>query len=329
MSTGDLFWIYTKYSEKSIESILSSFDPVEILLLEDEKELKFSSLPVQFLTKGLKNIKYCEELIKDFFKVSDMHSLGLEENVAAMCAVAMVLYYIQDTQLMEPAHIKKPKRRNLNSSMVLDRATIKNLELVASSYTGLVSGSLFSVIDGTSTQMGKRMLYSWVLNPLIDKKDIDERLDIVELFFNNREALSKTKELLSNVNDISRIAGKIGLRRANGRELKGLQISLENISKLRTILLEIPEILKELDKYDSLLNEVIKKIDDCIVDAPPLTLLEGGIIKSSYNSEIKELRELSGDSKGWIKEFEEKEKKVQGLIVLKLDLIKCLAIILK
>jgi len=318
MSTGDLFWIYTKYSEKSIESILSSFDPVEILLLEDEKELEFSSLPVQFLTKGLKNIKYCEELIKDFFKVSDMHSLGLEENVAAMCAVAMVLYYIQDTQLMEPAHIKKPKRRNLNSSMVLDRATIKNLELVASSYTGLVSGSLFSVIDGTSTQMGKRMLYSWVLNPLIDKKDIDGRLDIVELFFNNREALSKTKELLSNVNDISRIAGKIGLRRANGRELKGLQISLENISKLRTILLEIPEILKELDKYDSLLNEVIKKIDDCIVDAPPLTLLEGGIIKSSYNSEIKELRELSGDSKGWIKEFEEKEKKSTGISSLKI-----------
>jgi len=230
----------------------------------------------------------------------------------------MVLYYIQDTQLMEPAHIKKPKRRNLNSSMVLDRATIKNLELVASSYTGLVSGSLFSVIDGTSTQMGKRMLYSWVLNPLIDKKDIDGRLDIVELFFNNREALSKTKELLSNVNDISRIAGKIGLRRANGRELKGLQISLENISKLRTILLEIPEILKELDKYDSLLNEVIKKIDDCIVDAPPLTLLEGGIIKSSYNSEIKELRELSGDSKGWIKEFEEKEKKSTGISSLKI-----------
>jgi DNA mismatch repair protein MutS len=318
MSTGDLFWIYTKYSEKSIESILSSFDPVEILLLEDEKELKFSSLPVQFLTKGLKNIKYCEELIKDFFKVSDMHSLGLEDNVAAMCAVAMVLYYIQDTQLMEPAHIKKPKRKNLNSTMVLDRATIKNLELVASSYTGLVSGSLFSVIDGTSTQMGKRMLYSWVLNPLIDKKDIDGRLDIVELFFNNREALSKTKELLSNVNDISRIAGKIGLRRANGRELKGLQISLENISKLRTILLEIPEILKELDKYDSLLNEVIKKIDDCIVDAPPLTLLEGGIIKSSYNSEIKELRELSGDSKGWIKEFEEKEKKSTGISSLKI-----------
>ncbi|HNR28799.1 MAG TPA: DNA mismatch repair protein MutS, partial [Candidatus Dojkabacteria bacterium] len=199
-----------------------------------------------------------------------------------------------------------------------DRATIKNLELVASSYTGLVSGSLFSVIDGTSTQMGKRMLYSWVLNPLIDKKDIDGRLDIVELFFNNREALSKTKELLSNVNDISRIAGKIGLRRANGRELKGLQISLENISKLRTILLEIPEILKELDKYDSLLNEVIKKIDDCIVDAPPLTLLEGGIIKSSYNSEIKELRELSGDSKGWIKEFEEKEKKSTGISSLKI-----------
>lgn len=318
ISTGDLFWIYTKYSEKNIESILSSFDPVEVLLLEDEKELNFSSLPVQFLTKGLKNIKYCEELIKDFFKISNIHSLDLNEKDAAVCAVAMVLFHIQDTQFMEPLHIKKPKRRTLGSNMILDRATIKNLELVASSYTGLVLGSLFSIIDGSSTQMGRRMLYSWILNPLIDKEEIDKRLNTVNLFFNNREVLSKSKELLSNVNDISRITGKIGLKRANGRDLKGLQISLENISKLKSVLSVIPEISKELDKYDSLLNEVIERIDECIVDSPPATLLEGGIIKSSYNSEIKELRELSGDSKGWIKEFEEKEKRSTGINSLKI-----------
>lgn len=318
ISTGDLFWIYTKYNEKNIESILSSFDPVEVLLLEDEKELNFSSLPVQFLTKGLKNIKYCEELIKDFFKISNIHSFDLNEKDAAVCAVAMVIFHIQDTQLMDPLHIKKPKRRTLGSNMILDKATVKNLELVASSYTGSVSSALFSIIDGSSTQMGRRMLYSWILNPLIDKEEIDKRLNTVDLFFNNREVLSKSKELLSNVNDISRIIGKIGLKRANGRDLKGLQISLENISKLRSVLSVIPEISKEFDKYDSLLSEIIGKIDECIVDSPPSTLLEGGIIKSSYNSEIKELRELSGDSKGWIKEFEEKEKRSTGINSLKI-----------
>lgn len=318
ISTGELIWIYTKYNSKNVESILSSFDPVEILLLENEKELQFSTIPVQFLSKGLSNTKYCEEILKEFFKVSNIQSLGLEDKIAALCSISMILKHIQDTQLMEPSHIKKPQRKNLTSTMILDRATIRNLELVSNSYTGEIKGSLFSVIDNTSTQMGKRLLYSWILNPLIEKKEIDKRLDIVELLFNNREVLLESKEILSDVSDIGRIIGKIGLGRANGRDIKALQISLENISKLRNTLSTIPDISKELDIYGKLLNDLIGRIDKCIVDSPPPTLLEGGVIKSSYNKEIAQLRELTGDSKGWIKDFEEDEKKSTGINSLKI-----------
>jgi len=318
ISTGETTWIYTKYSKKNIESILASFDPMEILLLENEKELQFPTIPVQFLSKGLGNIQYAQEILKEFFNISDTKSLGLEDEASAICSIAMILEHIRDTQLMIPSHIKKPRRKNLTSNMILDRATIRNLELVTNSYTGEIQGSLFGVIDSTSTQMGKRLLYSWILNPLIEKKGIDERIDIVDLFFRNKDILFESKEILSDVSDIARIVGKIGLLRANGRDIKALQISLENISKLRNTLSTIPEMSKELEKYAQFLERLIERIDICIVDSPPPTILEGGIIKSSYNKEIEQLRALTGDSKGWIKEFEENEKKSTGIGSLKI-----------
>ena len=318
ISTGELIWIQSKYLPKNIESIISSFDPSEILLLESEKDITFPTLPVQFLGKGLQNIKYSEEVIKEFFKISNIESLGLESKEASICAVSMILKHIQETQLMEPKHIKKPRRRNLNSNMILDRATIKNLELVNSSYSNDIHNSLYSIIDFTSTQMGKRLLYSWILNPLIVKKDIEERLNMVEIFLSDRGVLDGTREILSQVSDIERIVGKIGLGRANGRDLKGLQISLEQISKLRKVLSPIPQLVKILDEYHTLLVDLPSEIDKCIVDSPPTSLTEGGIIKSSYNEKVKELRELSGDSKSWIKEFEEGEKRDTGITTLKI-----------
>ncbi len=198
ISTGELVWIKSKYTIKNIEGVISSFDPSEILLLENEKDITFPTLPVQFLSKAVQNIKYAEELIKEFFSISNIESLGLENEDSSICALSMILKHIQETQLMEPTHIKKPARRNLNSNMILDRATIRNLELVNNSYGNGIQSSLFSVIDYTSTQMGKRLLYSWILNPLIEKKKIDERLNIVEMFLSDTDVLNSTKEILSH-----------------------------------------------------------------------------------------------------------------------------------
>ncbi|KKP43524.1 MAG: mismatch repair protein MutS, DNA mismatch repair protein MutS protein, partial [candidate division WS6 bacterium GW2011_GWC1_33_20] len=147
---------------------------------------------------------------------------------------------------------------------------------------------------------------------------IEERTNIVDIFFNNGEELSQCMEILSKVSDIERIVGKIGLRRVNGRDIKALQISLENIKSLREVFTKIPELLKILDGYDNLLTTLIESIDNCIVDSPPPSITEGGIIKGSYNSEVKELRELSGDSKSWIKEFEESEKRSTNINSLKI-----------
>ncbi|MGI6423534.1 MAG: DNA mismatch repair protein MutS [Candidatus Dojkabacteria bacterium] len=318
ISTGEFIWMEEIYTKKNIDSVLSSYEPVEILLLENEKELIFPTLPVQFLPKSLQNKRYSAEKIKEFFEIKNLDSLGLkDENVATSC-IAMILEYIEDTQLMNPKHIVKPKRESLSGKMILDSATIRNLELVSSAYHSNIEGSLFSVIDYTSTLMGRRLLYSWILNPLISKKEIEERSNIVELLFSKADILDSLRENLSNINDIERIVGKIGLNRVNGRDLKALQVSLEHISKLKENIKDIEVVFNRLEPFNTLLEKLVKRIDECVVEMPPTSITEGGVIKSSYNSEVKELRQLTGDSKGWIKEFEESEKSKTGIPSLKI-----------
>ncbi len=316
--TGEVFSISLSFSKESIENILSSFDPSEILLIEDEKELQFPTIPIQFLSKGLKNIKYAEELIKEFYNISNLQSLDLDFQEPNICSLAMILQHIQDTQLMDPVHIKKPKKKNILGNMILDQATVRNLELVRNSYSGDIQDSLFSVIDFTSTLMGRRLLYSWLLNPLIQRDEIEDRLNMVDIFYNDSSLLKVTKEILSDVNDIERLVGKIGLARVNGRDLKALQTSLESIQILLKEFSGIKELKNLLSGYKNSLSQIISSIDNCIVDNPPTLLSEGGIIKSSYNDNVKELRELSGDSKTWIKEFEKKEKESTQIPSLKI-----------
>jgi len=164
--------------------------------------------------------------------------------------------------------------------------------------------------------MGTRLLYSWILNPLINKKEIGERLNIVEKFFENEDILNEVREKLDGINDIERIVGKIGLNRVNVRDIKALELSLLNSNQI----LEITEKelkIKEKDLDKNFFEELAKKINRVFVEDPPLVITEGGIIKEGFNQEVDELRSLSGDSKNWLKEFEEEERKKTGISSLK------------
>ncbi len=317
ISTGEFLLLNEGKGSGYINSVLSAYNPVEILLVEGESNENLNHLPVQFLDKGLKNIQFSEELVKDFYNLKNVESIGLEKDSESVIPVAMILKHIEETQLMNPTHILKPKRVSLESTMILDRATIRNLELVSNAYSGGIENSLFSVLNGTNTRMGTRLLYSWILNPLINKKEIDERLNVVEKFFENEDVLNEVREKLDGINDIERIVGKIGLNRVNARDIKALEVSLLNsieILELAEKKLKIKE--KDLDR--DFFNELAKKINRTFVEDPPLVITEGGIINKGFNEEVDRLRSLSGDSKEWLKEFEEKEKKETEIPSLKI-----------
>ena len=318
ISTGKFKIISSSTPKNIVENSLSAYDPVEILLIEGESNSSISNLPVQFMDKGLKNTKYSEEIVKIFFDIKNTESLDIQSNSEEIVPVAMLVKYIEDTQLMNPKHIQKPVREKLGNNMVLDRATIRNLELIANSYSGDISNSLFSVLNNTETRMGTRLLYSWILNPLIEKKQIDSRLTVVEKLFENSDLLEMLREKLEGINDIERITGKIGLNRVNARDLKALQYSLQSSMEILTILEKDLKIkYKEINRDET--GEVISEIDRIIDDNPALTITEGNIIKNGFNNELDELRDISLNSKDWIKQFEEEEKKKTGISSLKVS----------
>lgn len=318
ITTGEFLLLKEGYEDNYVRSVLTAYNPSEILILEGQSNDLLSAFPVQFLDKRFENIKYCEEIIKDFFEINTTDSLGLERDSEGIISVAMILHYISNTQMMNPKHISKPIKVSLEKTMILDKATVRNLELTNNYYLGTMENSLFSILNNTNTRMGTRLLYGWILNPLISKKEIDERLKIVEIFFQNQNLLDLAREKLEGINDIERIVGKIGLNRVNARDLKALQVSLENSLD---ILDELSNPLKI--KYNELDNEfykeLVKKISKFIVDNPPNTISEGGIIREGYSREVDELKSLSMNSKIWLKEFEEKERKSTGISSLKVS----------
>lgn len=325
LSTGEFRITEIANSTDVLNSLITSYDPVEILLLASEDSLKFNEIPVQLMQPAVAKSAQVEDRIKSFYKVKSLDSLQLNEHQNASAAAAMMLEYIIDTQKMNPEHINRPQYISNEGTMVLDRATVRNLDLVQNSYTGQSHDTLIEVLDDTKTVMGRRMLYSWVINPLLDLGAINERHEIVDYLYNNYELLNEIRRLLAEVSDTERIVGKIGLNRANARDIKGLQLSLQNLREIVDRLAEHEPIIKHF-QFEGLCSDeklsvdrLIARLDEVISDSPPTTITEGGMIKAGYNSEIDELRILAGNSKEWVHEMVEQEKKKTGIPSLKIS----------
>lgn len=328
VSTGQFQVTSTQNSNDQVQNLISSFSPAEILIIDGNGQFNIGTVPVQIVEKYLANEAESQKIVTQFYKTETLNPLGLELGSAKTTAVAMVLHYILETQRTNPEHIQTPEQISLAGTMVLDSATIRNLDLVANSYTGQITNSLFDTLDATETRMGRRMLYSWILNPLLDLELINQRLDTVELL-RNFDGLDTLRDILKNISDVERIVGKVGLNRANGRDIKALQYSLENSLKINELFRgadgasslkfnELFEFEKLFNEKGGNLKELIKLIDLTIAENAPNTITEGGVIKTGYNAEIDELRAISGDSKGWVKSFAEAEKAKTGIPSLKI-----------
>lgn len=344
ISTGEFKVTELVDTKDAVNSLITAHDPVEILLSSSEDSLKFNEIPVQLVPENTTKPHAASDLITRFYSAKSLDSLNLGEYPDASASVAMLLYYISDTQKMNPEHISRPSYYKPTGTMVLDRATIRNLDLVQNSYTGQAHDTLLEVLDDTKTVMGRRMLYSWVLNPLLNLNEIEARHLIVEYLFNNSELLNEIRKLLSEVSDTERIVGKIGLNRANARDLKALQISLENLQKIVDLIAEHQTVIEKFsfkhlfDDTKLPIAQLITRLETTIHDAPPTLITVGGIIKNDYNTEVDELRSLatggnlnetnalenldespkSNSSKAWIVEMIEEEKKKTGIPSLKI-----------
>jgi DNA mismatch repair protein MutS len=317
ISTGELKACQISGFEPFLSEALRN-EPKEILSLK-----RFQEHPCfDGFRKGFENglITYLEEAKFDVipsFNDEERNSIFRKAPLACQ-AVAMVLHYAEENQKKPLSHIRPLSFYQVQDFMVIDEVTKRNLELTQSLFEQGKKGSLFWLLDETITLMGSRTLKQRLNYPLTDIKQIEGRLEGVSELKEKKIERKQLRESLRGIEDIERLTSRIFLGHANARDLIGLRNSLQNLPVVKANLQPfdasiIREYASEIENFDDL----YQLLESSIMDNPPLTIKEGGIIKPNYDKELDALREIGRQGKGWILQLEAEERKKTGISSLK------------
>lgn len=320
ISTGETNATVLK-RDKLIEEI-AKVSPSEIIIndLDYIKNLEaIASLSNIYLNTNFDEAYLDENILKQYFSDEYLIKVKFDENGLINRSLCVLLNYIYNTQKQVTSNINNINVYNSSNYMVLDMFTRSNLELTETIRTKKKKGSLLHVLDKTSTAMGGRMLRKYVEEPLVDKKRIQNRLDVIEEIKDDYSLRIDLIEILKNVYDIERICGKIAFEKVTPKELINLKNSIEKLPELkRRIEDSDAEILKNYAGKMETLDDIYDLIDRAILPEPSITIKDGNIIQSSYNEELRELREVSTNGAFMIKEIENREKEKTGVKSLKI-----------
>ncbi|MCD6521231.1 DNA mismatch repair protein MutS [Candidatus Calescamantes bacterium] len=316
ISTGEL-WVWESEREKVL-SQLERISPREILLPESfSKDFKVNE---NCITTPYPDWSYslprAEEILKMHFQVSNIDGLGLRELPLARGAAGALLSYLEDLEGEIPQNLTTIKVFQDEEYLILDPATVRNLELVRN-VAGEEKGSLIEVLDETLTPMGGRLLRKWLLHPLRDIQKIRERLDAVDEL--QKKSFTLLKERLSSVYDLERILARVERGVAKPRELISLKETLKALPGIISALspFESP-LLKNIKETLKPLPELADLLERALIENPPQTVKEGGLIKDGFSPELDELRQIARGGKEWVAKLQEEEIKKTGIKSLKI-----------
>jgi DNA mismatch repair protein MutS len=252
------------------------------------------------------------------FRVRSLEGLGCERLPLAIRAAGGLLEYIEDTQKANRVPLQLLRTYSIVDYLILDYQTRRNLEITQTVRDGSYHGSLLWSLDRTSTAMGGRALRRWLLQPLLDIKGIRARQDTIEELMDNTSLRQDLRQLLRNIYDLERIAGRVGAGTANARDLLALADSLVRLSDLAELASYGNSLyLKALQKVPPELEELGKNAIAHLIEPPPLHLKEGGIIRDGINPQLDELRRLAKEDYDWVTNLEITEKQRTGITNLK------------
>jgi len=326
VSTGDYFVAEVDDMRKLSDEI-NRFMPAEIICNDaffvsgfDLKDLRDRlSISVYNLEPWYYDEGRCEEKLKEHFGILSLDGLGLSDFSIGITAAGAVLQYLYETQKNSLLHLTHIVPYTTNKFMMLDSSTRRNLELEETMREKQKRGSLLGVLDKTKTAMGARMLRSFVTQPLIEKKKIEERLEAVEKFNNSVILREELREYLNPVYDFERLISKISYRSVNARDMIALKSSMSMLPHIRKLLSEfdsglLHQYYEEMDE----LSDLYELLEKAIIDEPPLSIRDGGIIKDGYLQEIDTLRSAKHDGKSWLAALEEREREATNIKNLKI-----------
>lgn len=325
ISTGELYAtdISGKDSYNILTSQLSSYSPREILIGGDI--VKISQLPkfiksklsagVEMLEDEKFDLSVCKITVSEQF--SDDSKL-IENNEVLISSVGALINYLKDTQKTGLERINHIELYKENQYMRLDYNTQRNLELTQTMLSKEKRGSLLWVLDKTKTAMGKRLIRSWIEHPLMNITSINNRLSAVEELVRDTLLRLEITDNITGIFDIERLMTKIVYGSANARDLRSLCSAIENLPKISDLLKDtrasyLRQIYKNIDKLEDIHN----LIDSAIIDDPPFTVREGGMIKQGYNKELDSVLNDMNNSKGILAQIESEQRDATGIPKLK------------
>lgn len=266
--------------------------------------------------------EHATDFLQQHFGVNTLKGMGFDAYPQAIGAAGAALMYAISTQMRELSHVQSLSTYEESDSLILDSITLRNLEIVHNVKGDGNNISLLKILDETCTPMGSRMLKKWILKPLITVNDINERLDVVEEIADKTLIRFDIRSHLQYIKDIERLIGRVVYGNSNARDLIALKISLSAVSPILNSIGDnitsklLLDIIQELKDYD-IIAELIQLINTAIIDEPPLSIREGGMIKSGYNIELDKIKNLSRNGKQWVADFQQKERNRTGIKSLK------------
>ncbi len=325
ISTGEFytFEIPSSLISQQVESI----SPAEILVQKRDRDYITQlvhkvnpSIRITKLDDWIFNFEYSKDLLLMQFKTVNLKGFGVESLTAGIISCGAVLNYLQETQKANLSHLNKVSVYNPSEYMALDYSTKKNLEITYSMQDGGREGSLISILDKTETAMGGRLLKKWITSPLIKLEPVLKRQESVEELLGKKSLRKKLFNELKEIGDLERLVSKVCTGRANPREMTALKSSLKKVPVLKDLLKETTvNTLVQLKESLLPLEKLISTIDKAIVDSPPLSLADGGVIKAGYSIELDELRDISLHGKDWIANLQKTERERTNISSLKVN----------
>lgn len=319
ISTGE--FMISEGDIQKIQKLVQGFRPSEVIYSKSNKEKFTKEFGVEFYTYHLDEWifteDYTNEALLNHFEVNSLKGFGISELKQGQIAAGVILHYLQSTENTQLQHINSIQRIQLDQYMWLDRFTIRNLELIYSNHpTGI---PLINILDNTVTPMGSRLIRKWVLLPLIDLKDIQQRLDMVDHFYHHDPLIDKLNDHLKTVGDLERLIAKVPSRKVNPREILQLKRALFTIDPVKELLKET-ELEEFINLAESLqpCKHLRERIEREIDDEAPGNIAKGNIIKSGWHKELDDLRNIIFNTKDVLVDIQKREAEKTGITNLKI-----------
>jgi DNA mismatch repair protein MutS len=320
ISTGEFY--AAQGNEGYVLKLIQNFTPAEIIFTKGHREKLDGLFAEEYATFALDDWVYSfdfaqERLLKQF-NTSTLKGFGIDGMNEAIVAAGAILHYLEATEHNDTHHIASIARLDEDQYVWLDKFTIRNLEIVHSHNEGGVP--LIQILDQTITPMGSRNLRKWMVLPLKERTRIEERLQVVNHFFDHDDTAEKIGEHFRQIADLERLISKVAVGRVNPRELLQLKRALHAIAPVKLMLLnsKSPELIKFGNQIDPC-EFLSEKIDRELKEDAPMLLHQGGIIKEKVNAELDELRAIAFSGKDYLLQIQKREVERTGINSLKIS----------